>query len=120
MLLGKRGPGRFGEGTWGLPGGHLEFQEDFEECARRELLEEYGVHLQECRVFCVANTLNQDMHHVQIGVEATKWTGTPKIQDPNEVAEFRWVPHAELDGEHVFSSSKPVIRNYLGGTFHRK
>jgi 8-oxo-dGTP pyrophosphatase MutT (NUDIX family) len=44
VLIGKR-KGAHGSGTLALPGGHLEWNESFEECATRELLEETGVEI---------------------------------------------------------------------------
>lgn len=48
VLLGLR-RGSHGEGTWACPGGHLDFGESVEHCARRETLEETGLELGEIR-----------------------------------------------------------------------
>ena len=42
LLLGKR-KNIYGAGTWGLPGGHLEFKEAMKTAASRELMEETGL-----------------------------------------------------------------------------
>ena len=42
VLLGRR-KGAHGDGTWALPGGHLEYFEAIEDCARREVFEETGL-----------------------------------------------------------------------------
>lgn len=42
IVLGKR-KNAHGQGAWASPGGHLEFGETLEACAKRELLEETGL-----------------------------------------------------------------------------
>ena len=42
VLLGKR-KNAHGEGSWSFPGGHLEFNEELFDCAKREVLEETGI-----------------------------------------------------------------------------
>lgn len=48
ILLGLR-RGAHGAGSWACPGGHLDFGESVEQCARRETLEETGLELGEIR-----------------------------------------------------------------------
>lgn len=58
-------------GTYALPGGRLEFQESFEDCAARELEEETGIRVLTKDVHfmtCTNNILHQDSgkHYVTI------------------------------------------------------
>ena len=58
--------GAHGEATWGSAGGHLEFGETLEQCARREALEELGVSVGELRVLCLSNIVAYDRHYVDV------------------------------------------------------
>ena len=49
ILMHKR-KNTLGDSTWALPGGHLEFHEQLEECATRETLEEAGVKIKNIRL----------------------------------------------------------------------
>ena len=92
VLLGRR-IGSHGAGTWALPGGHLEFGETVEACARREVLEETGLELQ--RV--VAGPYTSDVfveprrHYVTLFVVAQSGAGEPQVLEPTKCTEWRWV-----------------------------
>ncbi|KAL6239867.1 hypothetical protein BDW75DRAFT_68500 [Aspergillus navahoensis] len=100
FILGKR-IGSHGAGTWGLPGGHLEFGESWEECAARELEEETGIHVDENSIQYLTGTNDvfekDGKHYVTIFVGVrVKGGQEPKIKEKLKCAEWRWVSWEEL------------------------
>ena len=80
-----------GQGTWGLPGGHLEVGESFEDCARREVLEEAGIELEDLRVCGVTNDIFEDgKHYVTVFLEGYVESADFKIGEPDKYADFGW------------------------------
>ena len=71
VLLGHR-IGAHEANTWGLPGGHLEFGETFEDCAIRETKEETNLTISELTCVGVTNDLfsEVDKHYVTLFLRA--------------------------------------------------
>ena len=87
LLLGER-TGSHGSGTWALPGGHLRFGESIEDCARRELLEETGIVVNNVKQVAFTNDIFEKdrLHYITLFVEAAKWSGRPVVMEPENVS----------------------------------
>jgi len=90
ILMGKR-KGSHGEGEYAFPGGHLEYMESFEECARRETLEECGLKIKNIRFNCVSNvTSHKPKHYVHIGLVADWESGEAQVLEPDKRESWEW------------------------------
>ncbi|MFZ2049049.1 MAG: NUDIX domain-containing protein [Minisyncoccia bacterium] len=91
VLLGKR-KGSHGEGTWAFPGGHLEFGETLEECAKREISEEIGIEIDNIKQATFTNDVfvKESKHYLTAYVTADYISGEVKILEPNKCDEWRW------------------------------
>ena len=92
VLFGKR-RGAHGEGTWSLPGGHLEFGETLETCARREVEEETGIEIKNIKSATFTNDIfeKEQKHYITAYVTADYSAGEVKIMEPDKCDEWRWV-----------------------------
>ncbi len=81
-----------GAGTWSPPGGHLEFSETPEECARRETREETGLELAEVCYLCLTNDIFTDegKHYITIWMEGRCEGGEAAVNAPEEASEVGW------------------------------
>ncbi len=85
--------GAHGEGTWSFPGGHLEAGESFEECARRETMEEVGIEITNLRLGSVTNDVHhsEDKHYITVFMLAEYLSGDIRVMEPEKCAEWRLV-----------------------------
>ncbi|MCK5624359.1 NUDIX domain-containing protein [Candidatus Pacearchaeota archaeon] len=100
-----------GEGTWTMPGGKLEYQESFEEGARREVMEETGIILKNAKVICINNDKNEYAHFVTIGLFSEDFEGEVKVLEPEEITEWKWFASKDLP-KNIFPPSKKVLENF--------
>lgn len=96
VLLGKR-RGSHGAGTWALPGGHLEWGETPEECARREVLEETGLALDDIRHGPFTNDVfPEGRHYVTLFLTARRSGGTLSLREPAKCERWEWFSWDQL------------------------
>jgi 3-methyladenine DNA glycosylase AlkD/ADP-ribose pyrophosphatase YjhB (NUDIX family) len=91
VLLGKR-KNVHGAGSWQFPGGHLEYHESIEECARRETLEETGLQIKNLRYGPYTNDIfrAEQKHYVTLYVIAEYESGTVEIREPERCEKWEW------------------------------
>lgn len=105
------------EGTWTLPGGNIEYGERFEEAGIREAKEETNLDVSDLEVFCVQTDLNEYAHYVSVGMIAKKYSGELKVNEPDEITEWRWFDIDKIP-KKIFSASKKTIDCFLQKKFY--
>jgi 8-oxo-dGTP diphosphatase len=97
ILMGKR-KGVHGEGSWSLPGGHLEFNESWDMCAVRETMEETGVTIKNIRFGTVTNDIFQEegKHYITIYMLSDYGAGEVKNMEPEKCDGWDWFDWNEL------------------------
>lgn len=90
VLLGKR-KGSHGEGEYAWPGGHMEYMESFEDCAKREVKEETGMEIDNVRFLRLYNLKDYaPKHYADIGLIADWKSGDPQIMEPHRIEGWDW------------------------------
>lgn len=91
VLLGKR-KGPHGSGFWSAPGGHLEYGEAWEDCARRETLEEADIKIKNIRFVGLTNDIHEieNKHYVTIAILADYDSGEVRIMEPDKLKRWEW------------------------------
>ncbi|ORY98586.1 NUDIX hydrolase domain-like protein [Syncephalastrum racemosum] len=99
ILIGQR-KGSHGAGAWQLPGGHLELNESFEDCAQREVLEETNLEVKNVRFVTATNDIMEadKKHYVTIFMRAEAVDPAQvRVMEPEKLqGEWQWVALKDL------------------------
>jgi 8-oxo-dGTP diphosphatase len=119
VLLGKRksASNGLGIGTWSFPGGHLEFGESPEECARRELLEETGLEASNPRFFTITNDVfpEHEKHYITIYILADYISGEAVTLEPEKCEKWEWFEWEKMPGP-LFLPLKNFVKKGIDPT----
>lgn len=117
VLLAKR-KNAHGAGEYAFPGGHLEHLESFESCARREVMEECGIEIDDVRFLLVANvTYYAPKHYVHLTLTAAWKNGEPVVKEPDKSEGWAWYALDALPLP-LFEMCKLSVDSYKNGTVY--
>ena len=116
VLLGKR-KNCYGEGTWALPGGHLEYGESIIECAKRELREELGIEGLELQIISIVDNIDERGHYLHISFLLEKFNGEIQCMEPELCYEWKFF---EIDNlpQDIFKPHQKILKNYFRNTLY--
>ena len=97
LLLGKR-KGGYMSGTWGLPGGHLEYGEKLKDCAARELYEETDIKGKQLVFAGIHNWFQKEdgRHYLFTVFKMENKKDEPMVMEPGKCSEWKWFSFNKL------------------------
>jgi len=111
ILLLKR-IGAHDANTYCPPGGHLEYGESPEQCAKREVKEETGCQIKNIRFLAVNNDKfkKDKKHYVTFMMLADYKSGQAKIREKDKAVDINWFVHDKLP-KPLFVSLFNLVNN---------
>lgn len=114
ILLGKR-KNAHGEGEYAWPGGHMEHMESFEECAKRETLEETGMEIENISFLRLLNFKDYaPKHYIDIVLKADWKSGEPQVLEAHKCEGWDWYDIDDLP-DPLFKAEYSGIEAYKTG-----
>lgn len=111
ILLGKRAQKVFMGGKWSLPGGFIEFDEDFLSAAHREIMEETSLSIKIFSIISVvSNFLSPTLHTLVIVLLAEKISG--ELRPGDDIVRLEWFPLSGPFPAMAFEADKHIIERY--------
>ncbi len=111
VLLGRRASSSFAGDKWCLPGGFVEYQEDYLTAAIREVREETGLLVEiQSIISVVSNYLAPTLHTLVVVLLARVLGGQPMPGD--DIVELAWFPLQGPLPDMAFEADRHIVERY--------
>jgi mutator protein MutT len=94
-------------GKWEFPGGKLEPEETLQECLKRELFEELGIHAEVGEHFCSVSFMLKETLWEMCTFKVTSFEGEITL---NEHSDMAWVTVEEMANYDFPDPDVPIIK----------
>jgi 8-oxo-dGTP diphosphatase len=116
ILLGLRSDNAFKGGKWCIPGGYMEFDEDFLTTGRREVYEETGLEVEVTSLLSVASNFHTpSTHTLSVALLARPTGGTLRAGD--DIQDVAWHPITKTLPAMAFEHHEHLVQRYLATQF---
>jgi 8-oxo-dGTP diphosphatase len=100
------------QGLWCIPGGKVEFGENLQQAAEREIKEETGVVIKATTPVYVFDLIEDEKrHYVIVDLLADYISGTPKAGDDADDA--KWFSLQDIDQPNIDLETKRLLRKLI-------
>lgn len=113
ILMGRRFNTGWQDSNYGLPAGHLEFEESVINAVLREVKEETDINIESENVK-FAHVMHRKNKYIDLFFLTQNWSGEPRIMEKDKCDDIQWFSLEDLP-ENIIPSVKFAIDNYQKG-----
>lgn len=113
ILFMKRKNTGYEDGKYGLPGGHVEKNEEIKNAMIRETKEEIGIDIKsEDLILCkvLNRKINEDKEYIDFVFKTKKWLGTIQNCEENKCEKIEWIDKQEIPNNTI-EFVKEILKN---------